>query len=64
VSEQFRIEFFASAWTAQALEFLARSGRFGLTRAAVVDELVRSKLRELELDGYHFDDEVPPARET
>lgn len=39
-------------WVKQALARLARTGRFGKAPSEVADELLRAKLREIELEGW------------
>jgi hypothetical protein len=46
------IEIRASTWMVVALDTLATSGRFATTAEAVAAELLRAKLREIELEGW------------
>ena len=39
-------------WVTVSLERLARTGRFGKNASEVAEELLRAKLRELELEGW------------
>lgn len=39
-------------WALGTLELLATTGRFGKNAAEVAEELLRSKLREVERDGW------------
>ncbi|MCE7894836.1 MAG: hypothetical protein DYH12_34890 [Sorangiineae bacterium PRO1] len=39
-------------WVHESLEALARTGRFGKNGAEVAEELLRAKLREVELEGW------------
>lgn len=38
-------------WVADTLDLLARTGRFGKAPSEVAEELLRAKLREIELEG-------------
>lgn len=39
-------------WVADTLDLLARTGRFGKAPSEVAEELLRAKLREIELEGW------------
>jgi hypothetical protein len=39
-------------WAVKTLEVLARTGRFGKNAAAVAEELLRAKLRDVEREGW------------
>ena len=39
-------------WVTETLEVLAKTGRFGKAASEVAEELLRSKLREVELEGW------------
>jgi hypothetical protein len=39
-------------WVIDTVEVLARTGRFGKNGAEVAEELLRAKLREVELEGW------------
>lgn len=39
-------------WVLQTLDALAASGRFGKNPAEVAEELLRSKLRDVETEGW------------
>ena len=39
-------------WVADTLDVLARTGRFGKAPSEVAEELLRAKLREIELEGW------------
>jgi len=43
-----------------ALELLAKTGKFGKVASEVGEELLRMKLREVELEGWI--DRIPPRR--
>lgn len=39
-------------WVKETLAVLAQTGRFGKAPSEVADELLRAKLREVELEGW------------
>jgi hypothetical protein len=39
-------------WVSQTLDVLAKTGRFGKAPSEVAEELLRAKLREIELEGW------------
>jgi hypothetical protein len=39
-------------WVVETLEMLAKTGRFGKAPSEVAEELLRAKLREIELEGW------------
>lgn len=39
-------------WVVETLEVLASTGRFGKAASEVAEELLRAKLREVELEGW------------
>lgn len=49
-------------WVVESLEFLATTGRFGKNAAEVAEELLRGRLREVELDGWLALDGSKPMR--
>jgi hypothetical protein len=48
-------------WVKETLARLARTGRFGKAPSEVADELLRAKLREVELEGW-LDKQSPRRR--
>jgi hypothetical protein len=46
------IKISTTPWVSETLERLARTGRFGKNPSEVADELLRAKLREVELEGW------------
>ena len=41
-----------TVWVCETLERLAATGRFGKNASQVAEELLRGKLREVELEGW------------
>lgn len=39
-------------WVVETLDVLAKTGRFGKAASEVAEELLRAKLREVELEGW------------
>jgi hypothetical protein len=49
-------------WVFETLERLARTGRFGKAATEVAEELLRAKLREIEMEGWLTGPKHPSRR--
>ncbi len=47
-----RVKISTTPWVVETLDVLAKTGRFGKSPSEVADELLRAKLREIELEGW------------
>jgi DNA repair protein RadC len=50
--ETVKLQLSTTPQVAELLELLAKTGRFGKNASEVAEELMRTKLREVELEGW------------